>query len=187
MIPLGRLVDLVTAKATDQSFKIGLEAIEPGTGRMTADPLTDYDGDGIGFEPGDVLFGKLRPYLAKAWLADRRGAAVGEFHVYRPCADRVDPGYLRWALLGRSFLDPVESSVVGAKMPRAEWTFVRSIELHAPHIAEQRAVAGYLDRETARIDSLIEEQERLIEMLRERRAAAVSEAASEIETRDPPG
>ncbi|NYI44873.1 type I restriction enzyme S subunit [Nocardioides aromaticivorans] len=185
MIPLGRLVDLVTAKATDQSFKIGLEAIEPGTGRMTADPLTDYDGDGIGFEPGDVLFGKLRPYLAKAWLADRRGAAVGEFHVYRPCADRVDPGYLRWALLGRSFLDPVESSVVGAKMPRAEWTFVRSIELHAPHIAEQRAVAGYLDRETARIDSLIEEQERLIEMLRERRAAAVSEAASEIETRGP--
>lgn len=177
MIPLGRLVDLVTEKAPERPFKLGLEAIESGTGKMAADPMTDYDGDGIGFEPGDVLFGKLRPYLAKAWLADRRGAAVGEFHVYRPHADRLDPGYLRWSLLGRSFLDPVESSVVGAKMPRAEWTFVRSIELHLPPITDQRAIASFLDRETARMELLIEEQQRLIGMLRERRHALRVDAA----------
>jgi type I restriction enzyme S subunit len=45
-----------------------------------------------------------------------------------------------------------------------------------PPLEEQRAIADYLDRETARIDTLIEEQQRLIELLRERRAAVISSA-----------
>ena len=45
-----------------------------------------------------------------------------------------------------------------------------------PPLDEQRAIADYLDRETARIDTLIEEQQRLIEMLRERRAAVIDAA-----------
>ena len=47
-----------------------------------------------------------------------------------------------------------------------------------PPLDEQRAIADYLDRETARIDTLIEEQQRLIEMLRERRSATDRACAS---------
>ena len=46
---------------------------------------------------------------------------------------------------------------------------LRTIPILVPPLEEQRAIADYLDRETARIDTLIEEQQRLIEMLRERR------------------
>lgn len=171
----GRVVELVREGAdAGRSFSIGLEALEPGTGRLVADPVTNYEGSGVAFQAGDLLFGKLRPYLAKAWLSDRDGAAVGDFHVYRP-TDGACPGYLRWVLLARSFLDPVESSVFGAKMPRADWEFIRNVEIHVPPEIEQRAIADYLDRETARIDTLIEEQQRLIEMLRERWRAVVLE------------
>lgn len=54
-----------------------------------------------------------------------------------------------------------------------------SIEILVPPFEEQRAIVDYLDRETARIDTLIEEQRRLIEMLRERRACAVDLALAE--------
>lgn len=171
-----RVVELVREKADPgHSFSVGLEAIEPATGKLVADPITDYEGSGVSFQTGDLLFGKLRPYLAKAWLADREGAAVGDFHVYRPTGG-VCAGYLRWVLLARSFLDPVESSVFGAKMPRADWEFIKNVEIHVPPTAEQRAIADYLDSETARIDTLIEEQQRLVELLRERRAGVLAHA-----------
>lgn len=173
-VRVGRVVHLVREKADPAvPFSIGLEAIESGTGRLVKEPVTDYEGIGTAFKTGDLLFGKLRPYLAKAWLADRDGAAVGDFHVYRP-TDRVCPAYLRWALLARNFLDPVESSVFGAKMPRADWEFIRNVEICVPSADEQCAIADYLDRETARIDTLIEEQQRLIELLRERRDGVVT-------------
>lgn len=176
MTAFGRVVTLINTKASGEDFRIGLEAVESGTGRLIPNPTTDYEGDGTAFRKGDLLFGKLRPYLAKAWLADRDGAAVGDFHVYRPVSG-ASPEYLRWVLLGRSFLDPVESSVFGAKMPRANWDFIRGVEVHLPTPAEQRAIAAYLDRETARIDTLIAEQQRLVELLVERRSALRVNAA----------
>jgi type I restriction enzyme S subunit len=165
------VVELVRERAEPGAdFSIGLEAVESGTGRLVTEPVTDYEGAGIAFQPGDLLFGKLRPYLAKAWIADRDGAAVGDFHVYRPRPNSC-PRYLRWVLLARNFLGPVESSVFGAKMPRADWEFIRNVAIYLPSLEEQHAIADYLDRETARIDTLIEEQRRLIELLCERRHA----------------
>lgn len=177
-VRFGRVVHLVREKADPATpFRIGLEAIESGTGRLVSEPVTDYAGPGTEFKNGDLLFGKLRPYLSKAWLADRDGAAVGDFHVYRP-TDRVSARYLRWVLLARNFLDPVVSSVFGAKMPRADWGFIRNVEIHVPPMDEQQVIADYLDRESGRIDTLIEEQLRLIEILRERRGAVLAEAFS---------
>jgi type I restriction enzyme S subunit len=169
MMPFGRTVTLVTDKAAAEPFRLGLEAIESSTGRLVPEPATDYEGDGVSFAADDILFGKLRPYLAKAWLADRPGTAVGDFHVYRPDRSRVHPGYLRWVVLARNFLDPVESSVFGAKMPRASWDFIKKVEIFVPPLDEQRVIAKYLDRETAQIDELITEQQRLIDMLTKRR------------------
>ncbi|MEO9322280.1 restriction endonuclease subunit S [Nocardioides sp. C4-1] len=169
-VNFGRVVSLMNIRADGRTFRLGLEAIEPRTGRLVEAPSTDYEGDGSAFEPGDVLFGKLRPYLAKVWLADRAGAAVGDFHVYR-ASKAVTPRYLRYLLLGRNFLDPVISSAFGAKMPRADWSFIRNVKVYVPSLAEQGAIADYLDRETAKVDALIAEQEGLVEVLRERRSA----------------
>ena len=169
-VKFGRVVSLVNTRAEGRTFRLGLEAIEPGTGRLVDVPSTDYEGEGAAFEPGDVLFGKLRPYLAKVWLADRAGAAVGDFHVYR-AGKALLPRYLRYLLLGRNFLDPVISSAFGAKMPRADWTFIRNVSVHVPTVPVQRAVVDYLDNETSKVDALIAEQEGLVNVLRERRTS----------------
>ncbi|GAB3273015.1 hypothetical protein GCM10027426_08930 [Microbacterium lacusdiani] len=175
MTRLGRVVDLITEKGDDADLRLGLEAIEGGTGRRLV-TTTEYAGEGVSFTEGDILFGKLRPYLAKSWLADQPGVAVGDFHVYRPRRDRVDPRYLLYVTLSSAFLDPVVSSVQGAKMPRASWEFVRNVEIVLPSIARQRAIADYLDRETAQIDTLIAKQESLVGALR-LRASVLTERA----------
>lgn len=180
----GRAVSLVTDKATSESFAIGLEAVQSGRGTLVAEPQTDYSGDGIRFQKGDVLFGKLRPYLAKAWHADRHGAAVGDFHVYRP-NNGVYGNYVKYVLLSRAFLEPVTASVTGAKMPRVDWHTTRAVECFMPPEDEQRAIADFLDEQTSRIDTLIDKQTQLIATLRERRTAVIVQGVTGYEPGSP--
>lgn len=175
-VAFGRTVRLATERASSRSdFRIGLEAIEKETGRLNFDPDVQYDGDGIRFRRGDVLFGKLRPNLRKAWLADADGDAVGDFHVYRPLPERMTSRYLSYLVLSEPFLEPVIASVSGAKMPRADWNEVRNVKVWVPSLSEQRAIAHYLDRETAQIDTFIAKSEELIDLLTERRAVAIND------------
>lgn len=176
-IRVGRVVDLVTETAGNSDFQLGLESVESHTGKLIGDEHSSFSGPGVEFLPGDVLFGKLRPYLAKSWLADRKGSAVGEFHVYRPHFDVLDPVFLKYFTLSSEFIEHVTSSMYGVKMPRASWNFVRNIEIDCPRVDKQRAIADYLDRETQKIDELISEQRGLIETLTERRRSFRTEVA----------
>jgi len=75
---------LITEKnSTLKTKKVALENIESWTGRFI-DSEVDYQGEGISFLKGDVLFGKLRPYLAKVLNAKFSGASVGDIFVMRP-------------------------------------------------------------------------------------------------------
>ena len=176
-VPLGRVVRLVAEPADESTPAVAAEVIEGGVGRLLPDREIDVDGMGTGFRSGDVLFGKLRPYLAKVWLADQRGRAIGDLHVYRPSAE-LEPAYLRYCLLSNAFISPVTSSTFGAKMPRASWDFIKTVPIYVPPLPEQRAIADCLDRETAKIDTLIEKQTTMIERLRERREAVIRHGAT---------
>ena len=129
------------------------------------------------FAKGDVLFGKLRPYLAKCVVADTDGVCSSEFLVLTP-ADGVHPDYLNATMLMQEFINAVDASTYGAKMPRAEWGFIGQQRLPLPPTDEQQAIAGYLDAETARIDTLIQEKEGLIGLLREWRQSVIAEYTS---------
>lgn len=182
-VRLSQALALVTDRAENADFKIGLDGIESGTGRLRSTATTDFDGDGIGFCEGDLLFGKLRPYLAKTWLADRDGAAVGDFLVLRP-KSTADSKFLNYLLLSDSFLEPITAAVTGAKMPRTDWITVKGAVVHLPSVDEQRAIADYLDQETAQIDALVAKQEELIRLLKERRIAVRSALATRGESVD---
>ncbi|MFT2095909.1 restriction endonuclease subunit S [Acidiphilium multivorum] len=172
--PLKRGARLQTVRAEARSFPVALDNIESWTGRFL-ETDAEFEGDGVAFQAGDLLFGKLRPYLAKAWRADRDGEAVGDFHVIRPGAE-ILPDYLLRLLLCREIISLIDGSTFGAKMPRASWEFVGSLPIPYPSLSEQRAIAAFLDRETAKIDALIAEQERLIALLQEKRQAVISQA-----------
>ena len=166
---------------------IGLEGIESWTGRLVDDGATS--GHGItsstadegkslsnSFESGDVLFGKLRPYLAKAWVAEFPGRCTTEALVMEP--QSIEPRFLRGVCLSPAFINAVDASTFGSKMPRAEWNFIGNTPVPAPEWERQNAIADYLDRETARLDALLAEKERLLKLLAEKRQALITHAVT---------
>lgn len=129
------------------------------------------------FSKGDVLFGKLRPYLAKCVVADTDGVCSSEFLVLAP-SEEVNPAYLNASLLMQEFIDAVDASTFGAKMPRADWGFIGQQRLPLPPPEEQQAIADYLNVETARIDTLIQAKNQLIGLLREWRLSVIAEVVT---------
>ena len=169
-------LNLQTEKTDRRENPVALENIEGWTGRFIATE-TEFLGEGVAFKAGDILFGKLRPYLAKAYRAEFSGEAVGDFHVMRPVKD-VDSRFAQYQILNREFIDIVDGSTFGSKMPRASWEFVSGMLITTPPQAEQTQIAAFLDRETAKIDALVAEQRRLMELLKEKRQAVISHAVT---------
>lgn len=173
---LKRNVALLTEKTDRREHPVGLENIEGWTGRFIVTE-TEFQGEGVAFAKGDLLFGKLRPYLAKVYLAEMDGEAVGDFHVLRP-KEGIHPRFAQYQLLCQQFIDQVDGSTFGSRMPRASWEFVGGFRLPLPTQQEQRLIAAFLDRETAKIDELVAEQHRLMELLKEKRQAVISHAVT---------
>lgn len=175
-IPLKHNLRRLSEKSKKGGKVVALENIESWTGRAI-ETESVFDGDGVDFRKGDILFGKLRPYLAKVYLAESAGEAVGDLWALRP-QDHIEPRFAAYQLLEPGFIDRVNGSTTGAKMPRAEWGFVGSIKVSTPPIEEQNAIVRFLDRETGRIDGLIEKKTQFIALLKEKRAADIIEAIS---------
>lgn len=174
--PLKRHVRLITDRATSSRRAIGLANVEGWSGRLI-DTDGDFEGDGVAFEPGDVLFGKLRPYLAKVLAPDFPGEAVGDFHVLRPRGTLL-PRYIQYQMLQSTFISVVDGSTFGSKMPRASWEALGGMLVMVPPSDEQAAIASFLDYETDKIDALIAEQEKLLALLAEKRQATISHAVT---------
>ena len=175
----GRLTNRVTASSpsassvTDESDRLGAGKSH---GRAASSVTDGRDSLGADFERGDVLFGKLRPYLAKAWVAEFAGRCTTEALVMKPLL--VEPRFLRDVCLSSRFVGAVDASTFGSKMPRAEWDFIGNLPVPVPDPGTQRAIADYLDRETARLDALVAAKERLLALLAEKRRAIVTRAVT---------
>ena len=175
----GRLTNRVTASSpsassvTDESDRLGAGKSH---GRAASSVTDGRDSLGADFERGDVLFGKLRPYLAKAWVAEFAGRCTTEALVMKPLL--VEPRFLRDVCLSSRFVGAVDASTFGSKMPRAEWDFIGNLPVPVPDPGTQRAIADYLDRETARLDALVAAKERLLALLAEKRRALVTRAVT---------
>ncbi len=159
-------------------FYIGLQHVEGWTGRYRVDPLATFEGAAKHFAPTDVIFGKLRPYLAKVAHPGAYGACSGEFLVLRPVDTAVTPEFLRLLLGSKPVVDMVDGSTYGAKMPRAEWTFIGNARLAIPPADEQAAIVKYLGHAHARIDRAIAAKRKLIALLEEQKQAIIHQAVT---------
>lgn len=161
------------SEVSTSNNKVGLENIESGTGQFNAtDSL--FEGNGIDFKKGDILYGKLRPYLRKVWIAEFDGNAVGDFFVYR-VQKNANEKYVKWLFLSNGFTEIANSSTDGAKMPRVSSDFIRNLEYYLPPLCEQTAIAAYLDEQTTKIDALIAEKQTQVENLRAYRTSLITE------------
>jgi len=161
----------------DASY-VCLEHIESGTGKLLSwAESREVESAMTLFRSGDVLFGKLRPYLAKVILAESSGACSTELLVFRSL-ESIDSTYLSYQMLSAEFIRWIDSMTYGTKMPRVDPSDIESVEICLPPLAEQREIAAYLDRETGKIDALIGKVEGAIALLREYRAALISAAVT---------
>ncbi len=95
------------------------------------------------FQPGDVLYGKLRPYLDKAILADEPGVCTTELLVLRAKED-VNPRFLATVAHSDGFLEHAVAGITGVQHPRTSWAHVRNFEVPAFTVDEQRRIADLL-------------------------------------------
>ncbi|TBY49362.1 restriction endonuclease subunit S [Rhizobium leguminosarum] len=128
-------------------------------------------------ENGDILVSTVRTYLraiAPAINPPANLVASTGFAVLRP--RKVNSGFLGYAVQAEFFIFQVIARSVGVSYPAINASDLVRIALPIPPHSEQTAIATFLDRETGKIDGLVEEQKRLIELLKEKRQAIISHA-----------
>jgi type I restriction enzyme S subunit len=181
------LVDLAgdRAESRPEEFRyIGLEDIRPKMGELTnaQEEVGEESIDGIStvnlFQKGDILFGKLRPYLAKAWVCEFDGACTTEALVLRPRRE-ILPRFLLRIILSDEFIRKVDETTFGSKMPRADWQSIGDIEIERPGILQQASIAEFIDERTNEIDALVAEKQKLLGTLAEKRRALITHAVTQ--------
>lgn len=158
----------------DKDFKIGLENIESKTGKYIPTNENVFEDSGISFYKNDILFGKLRPYLAKVFLADRDGICVSEFLVLE--SKEAYSNFLKFLMLSSSFIDIIDSSTYGTKMPRTSWEFVGNLKIPLPPLQEQKEIAEFLDTQITKIDLAIEKTKQQITYIKEYKTSLINQA-----------
>jgi len=109
------------------------------------------------FRPGDILYGKLRPYLDKAALAEFTGMASTDILILVP-RNGLCPEYASYLVHTRSFLAHATATTAGVNHPRTSWSALRELRVALPPLPEQRAIAHVLStvqRARERTDAVI--------------------------------
>jgi type I restriction enzyme, S subunit len=137
------------------------------------------------FKEGDVCIAKITPCYENGKGAILRGLKGGigfgttELIVARPRMEIMTAQFLDYLFRSSTFRSLGEAAMYGAGgQKRVPDSFVRDFASFLPPVGEQSAIATFLDRETAKIDALIAEQQRLIELLQEKRQAVISHAVT---------
>lgn len=130
---------------------------------------------------GDILVSTVRTYL-KAIASVQKNtenlvASTG-FAVIRPSSNNATSNYLGKVVLTDRFIGEIISRSVGVSYPAINASEIMQIRIPLPPVEEQQKIAQFLDFETAKINALIDEQKRLIELLKEKRQAVISHAVT---------
>jgi type I restriction enzyme, S subunit len=132
---------------------VELEHIEPKTGRLLGcDKSGTQSSIKTAFSRGDILFGKLRPYLRKYAVAPFDGICTTEVLAIYPQDEAADKRFLFYLMQGDSVFEIVESLSYGTKMPRVSWTDLAEIEVALPPFPEQQKIAAILTAVDDKLD-----------------------------------
>ncbi|QQL43718.1 restriction endonuclease subunit S [Sulfuriroseicoccus oceanibius] len=130
-------------------------------------------------EPGDLAINKMKAWQGSVAISDHRGIVSPAYFVLR-ALHKEESRFLHYLMRSPRYITGYLSNSKGIRVN--QWDL--QPELHSrmplvfPPLTEQRAIAAFLDRETAKIDALIEEQGRLIALLKEKRQALISHAVT---------
>lgn len=157
---LGDVVVKRTVKATPQDYPdakfIGMDCIEPHSLKPSfLHDFKDFKSAGNYFRKGQVLYGRMRPYLNKVYRAEFDGACSGEFIVME-CTKELLPDYLKYALHSREFVRFANAKTSGDR-PRISFEELTDFPLRVPSIEEQQQIVSKIEELFSELDKGIEE------------------------------
>ena len=128
-------------------------------------------------QKGDVIISTVRTYLkAIARIVDTNPIVSTGFAVIRPLG--VDPSFLFYAISSNGFLNEVQKYSTGVSYPAITSQELINLRCALPPIEEQKAIAGYLDEVTAKVDTLMAEKRAQVEDLRKYRTSLITETVT---------
>ena len=177
VLKLKRVTSLSNEKTSKQdAIYIGMENVLSWKGSYDLNNQINPESVCSVFSKGNILFGKLRPYLAKCIISDFDGICSSEFLVLKNI--NCNKKYLLHYLLNPKFIDIVNSSTYGAKMPRANWNFIGNQSVTIPPIEEQQQIVAYLDEQMQKIEAAIANKQKQIEILQELKTRLISDVVT---------
>ncbi len=179
-VPLGNLIQPSKARVEPSdcadAHYLSLEHIESATGRVI--------GKGVGaevastkavFQRGDVLYGKLRPYLNKVTVAEFDGICSTDILVF-PQALAIESQFLRHFLSTPEIVEFANHHSSGVQLPRVSFSSLASIQIPLPPLAEQRRIVAKVEKLLARVQAVRERLVRVPLILKRFRQAVLAAA-----------
>ncbi len=150
--------------------RLEFEDINSGLGTLNKDIFQKVNDDrkGLEFNEGDVLFGKLRPYLKNWWYAEFNGIALGDFWNLK--SDVWHSCFLYTYIQSNAF-QLVANDTSGTKMPRSDWNLVAESIAKFPTLPEQKAIGTFFST----LDQQITLHQRKLEKLKNLKKALLNE------------
>ena len=170
---LRKLIDIVNrvnkSSNSNELPKVEFEDIVSGEGRLNKDVFLKLDDrKGISFEPENILYGKLRPYL-KNWLFPNfSGIALGDFWVFK--ATNISVPSFDFYLIQSDNYQKVANDTSGTKMPRSDWKNVSSTDFAIPGKQEQQQIGIFFQS----FDNLITLHQRKLDKTKELKKTMLS-------------
>jgi type I restriction enzyme, S subunit len=162
--PVRRLGDLLVRhneiihpgdRKNGEATFVGLEHIEPNTGRRTGSLTIDLGkltGRKPTFHRGQIVYGYLRPYLNKVWIADFDGCSSVDQFAFDVRTDVADTAFLAAFMRSETFLRRSEVVTTTGQLPRISIDEIARVPIELPSIADQRRIAAHLEQALAMAD-----------------------------------
>ncbi|MBU0721942.1 restriction endonuclease subunit S [Patescibacteria group bacterium] len=150
LVKMGK--DKISPKEVENQRYIGLEHIGQGSGLLLGSGNSE-ETQSIKtiFKKGDILFGKLRPYLKKYWKAEFDGVCTTEILVFRPILNN-DTDFIFQLIQSDKFIQHSISKSFGTKMPRTDWKIISEFKIKIPSPEERKKIAEILSAIDSKIN-----------------------------------
>ncbi|MBI5244632.1 MAG: restriction endonuclease subunit S [Elusimicrobia bacterium] len=163
--------ELVEPSLAGSNRYVGLEHIDPGISQIRRwGNDKDLRSTKSRFYAGDILYGKLRPYLDKAVFAEWEGVCSTDILTLTSRAEVADPRYVSFLLHTAAFINHAVATTSGVNHPRTSWASIASFLHPIPPLAEQRAIAAVLSK----IQAAAETQGKIVAGLKELKTATMA-------------
>ncbi len=179
VLPLGEVVRPIRPRVKpsdrpDLPF-IGMEHVEAHSMKLLGTvPAATMKSSAVHFKPGDVLYGRLRPYLNKVYRPTFEGLCSAEFIVL-PQNEGIDGRYLQYFLNSAAFVRYATHLNAGDR-PRIDFDQVAPYQIPLPGVSEQGRIVAEIEKQFSRIDQAVANLKRVKDRLDGYKGAIISEA-----------